>query len=349
MLRLVKRNQVSPGKQIQQRILTLVIALIATAVVIFLLGYNPYLIYKEIVIGSLGSAYQFKETIAKTIPLLIMSLGVTVCFKMNFVNIGAEGQFYMGAMGATYMGLNFSQWPAFLLLPAMFITAFIFGGLWCLIPALLKIKIGTSEVLVTLMMNYIAIKYISFLQYGPWKDPKSKGFPRISTFQDSAVLPSLGGIHIGWLIALFLAVFTYILLNKTKLGYEISVFGKSSVTAGYAGMNITRIVILTVLIGGGLSGIAGMVQASAIEKSLTDQLSVGLGYTAIITAWLGNLSAPVIVVVSFAFAALIQGCATIQTTMQVPSSIAEIIQGVILIFVLSSDLFNKYKFTRIKT
>lgn len=348
MFKLVKKTEYSRIALLVQRLLSIVAALSASAVVILILGYNPLEVFSEIIKGSLGSSYRVQETIVKAIPLLIMSLGIAVCFKMKFTNIGAEGQFYMGAMAATFIALNFPGWPSYILLPAMFVAAVLFGGVWCLIPGTLKLKLGTSEILVTLMLNYIGIKLISYLQYGPWQDPQAYGFPRIARFSDNAVLPKVFGIHCGWIIALVLVVAVYILLSKSKLGYEISVLGESQVTAKYAGINSAKVLILAVLIGGGLSGIAGMIQASAIEKSLTDQLSGGMGYTAIITAWLGQLSAPVIFVVSFLFAALIQGSAYIQSSMQIPSAVAGIIQGIILLFVLASELFSKYKIVRIK-
>ncbi len=224
----------------------------------------------------------------------------------------------------------------------MGLCAFVFGGIWALIPALIKAKFTTSETLVTLMMNYIAISFISYLQYGPWKDPESLGAAKIARFSDNAILPKVFGIHAGWIIMLALVVVMTILLKYTKLGYQIDVLGESETTARYAGMNTLKIMIIAVLLSGGLCGVAGFMQASAVEKSITDQMSGGLGFTAVITAWLAKLKPPVIVVVSFAFSMLLQSGKALQV-MGIPSSITEVLQGVIIFFVLGSEFFINYK------
>ena len=193
------------------------------------------------------------------------------------------------------------------------------------------------------MLNYIAIKWVTYLQYGPWKDPESQGFPKIANFEPNAVLPSLFGVHIGWIISILLVVLVYIFINHTKKGFEITVVGESIETARYAGMNIKSIIIISMLISGGLCGLAGMIQASAIERTLTSALSGGYGFTAIITTWLGRLSAPIIMVVCVAFAILIQGGAYLQIALAVPSSVADMIQGIILFFVLGSEFFLQYR------
>lgn len=162
-------------------------------------------------------------------------------------------------------------------------------------------------------------------------------------FVDAAVLPKVLGVHIGWIVVLVLALFVHILMTRTKAGYEISVIGESETTARYAGISVAKVMVMTVILGGGLCGLAGMMQASAIEKSLTDQLSAGLGFTAVITAWLARLSAPAIIVVSFLFACLLQGGAFIQTALQIPAQVAEVLQGIILFFVLGSEFFLNYK------
>lgn len=343
MIKIIKKDEPTQKKETLMRISAVLIALVAAAVIMALLGYNPLQVYSKIIEGSLSSAYRFKETINKTIPLVVLSLGVAVAFKMKFWNIGGEGQLYMGAFGASYIALNFSGLSTIPLLTLMMVASIICGGLWALIPAILKAKFSTSETLVTLMLNYIAIKWISYLQYGPWKDPKAIGFPKIAAFEKAAILPSIFGIHIGWIIALVLVVIVHILLNYSKLGYEISVLGESETTARYAGMNVTKVMITAIIISGGLCGIAGMMQASAIEHTLNDQLSGGLGFTAVITTWLAQLSAPLTVVVSFLFAILLQGGTFLQSSLKIPAAVADVLQGVIIFFVLGSEFFIRYK------
>lgn len=323
-------------------------ALVAAALIMLVLGYNPIQVFTEIIKGSTGTVYRLKETVNKAIPLIVLSLGIAVAFKMKFWNIGAEGQFYMGAFAASFVALYFPNLPMVVMLPAMFTAGLIGGGLWALVPAALKAKFGASETLTTLMMNYVAQKWVSYLQYGPWKDPTANGFPRVIRFRESAILPKVFGLHSGWIITILLVIVVFILMKYTKLGYEISVLGENVNTARYAGMNVNKTMIIAVLISGGLCGAAGMIQASAIERSLSDQLSGGLGFTAIITTWLARLNPPAIVVVSFLFAMLLQGGAYLQSAMQIPSSVSEILQGIILFFVLGSEFFIQYKIVRKK-
>jgi simple sugar transport system permease protein len=344
MIRIVSRPELTGFREKSQRAAAILAALAVAALFIRLIGYNPLDVFGKIFAGSLGTAYRFRETINKAIPLCVLSLGTAVAFRMKFWNIGQEGQFYLGAYGASLWALFFPNLPSPLLLSLMFLTGFLFGGLWALIPALLKVRFSTSETLVTLMLNYVAAKWVSYLQYGPWKDPKGMGFPKIASFSSSAVLPSLFGIHIGWIIGLCLAVLVYILLKRMKLGYEIDVLGESEATARYAGISVFRVMITAILISGGLCGIAGMMQASAVERSLSDQLSGGLGFTAVITTWLARLNPLTIIVVSFLFSMLIQGGNFLQSSLQIPASISPIIQGIIIFFVLGSEFFIRYRF-----
>ena len=345
MLKISKRENVSKSKSMIIRFLAILLSIVFSGVFILAMGFNPFEVFGQMVSGALGTEMRIKETIIKSIPLIITSLGILVAFKMKFWNIGGEGQIIMGAFGATFIALNFSNdfsRPVVLILMAL--AAMVTGGLWAFIPAFFKVKFGTNETIFTLMMNYIAIKWVTYLQYGPWKDPSAKGFPKVANFDINAILPSIGGIHIGLIIAIILTIVIYIFMNYTKKGYEITVVGESVETAKYAGMNIKWIVIVSMLISGGLCGLTGMIQASAIEKTLTVSLSAGYGYTAIITTWLSGLSAPLVFVVSLAFAVLLQGGTYIQIAMQVPSSVADMIQGMILFFVLGSEFFIKYKF-----
>jgi simple sugar transport system permease protein len=346
MIRIVTRDEVSPFRENLLRVAAVLAALVASALIMFIMGYNPLEVFAKIISGSLGTAYRFRETVNKAIPLAVLSLGTAVAFRMKFWNIGQEGQFYLGAYGAALIAFSFPGLPAPVLLPFMFVTGFVFGGFWALIPAILKIRFSTSETLVTLMLNYIAAKWISFLQYGPWKDPAAKGFPKIPPFSTNAVLPSVFGIHIGWIITLCLAAFMYVLLKRTKLGYEIDVIGESEATARYAGMGVYRITAAAILLSGGLCGVAGMMQASAVERSLSEQLSGGLGFTSVITTWLARLNPSSIIVVAFVFSMLIQGGNFLQSSLQIPASIAQVLQGIIIFFVLGSEFFIRYRFAR---
>jgi simple sugar transport system permease protein len=344
MIRIAAKPEIAGIRETLLRLAAAAAALLASALIMALMGYNPLDVFGRIIAGSLGTVYRFRETVHKAIPLTVLSLGTAVAFRMKFWNIGQEGQFYLGAYGAALAAFAVPHLPPPLLLPLMFLAALAAGGVWALIPALLKIRFSTSETLVTLMLNYIALKWISFLQYVAWKDPQALGFPKIAPFSRNAVLPAVFGMHIGWIIALALAALLYLLLKRTKLGYEIDVVGESEATARYAGMSVFRITVVAIALSGGLCGAAGMMQASAIERSISDQLSGGLGFTSVIVAWLAKLEPSAIVVMAFLFSLLVQGGNFLQSSLQIPASISLVLQGVIIFFVLGSEFFIRYRF-----
>jgi simple sugar transport system permease protein len=344
MIRITKRAELPRNREWVIRAVAILLSLVFAGVVIAVLGFNPIRVFTEIVNGSIGTQMRLSQTILKAIPLVITSMGILIAFKMKFWNIGGEGQIMMGAMGAAYIALNFSpDLPKLAMLVLMAVAAVICGGIWAFIPAFFKARFGTNETIFTLMMNYIAIKWVTYLQFELWKDEGNLGFPRIAPFPESAIMPRLFGIHIGWIIAIVAVILVYIFINHTKKGYEISVLGESMETARYAGMNTKTVMIVAMLMSGGLCGLAGMVQVSAIERTLTYSVSAGYGFTAIITTWLGRLSAPAIAVVCFIFAMLLQGGTYLQIALSVPSAVAEMLQGIILFFVLGSEFFIQYK------
>jgi simple sugar transport system permease protein len=346
MLRIVLREEISRSRENCLRLAGVLSALAASGLIMLILGYKPLDIYGRIIAGSLGTAYRLRSTIQKAIPLSVLSLGTLIAFRMKFWNIGQEGQFYMGAYGASLAAFAFPGLPPPLLLPLMFIISLAFGAAWAMISAFLRARFSVSETLATLMLNYVAAKWVSYLQYGPWRDPEGSGFPKIAPFSPNAVLPNILGIHAGWLIALVLALVLWFVLKKTRLGYEIDVLGESEATARYAGMHVFRIMFIAIAISGGLCGAAGMMQASAVERSLSEQLSGGLGFTAVITTWLSRLSPPVVLAVSFLFSMLIQGGSFLQSSLQIPASISQVLQGIIIFFVLGGEFFIRYRILR---
>ena len=344
MIKIAKREDIDRRHALIVRAIAIVGALAFTGIFIAMIGYNPVKVFSEMFLGAVGTQMRLEETINKAVPLVVASLGILVAFKMKFWNIGGEGQIMMGALGAGFVALNYADnllRPV--LLFAMAAVSIIMGGLWALIPAVFKVKMGTNETIFTLMLNYVAIKIVQFLQFGPWKDPAATGFPKIPTFAPSAVLPSVMGLHIGWILALLLTVFMVIFIKYTKKGYEIEVVGESINTAKYAGMNVNGIILYAITLSGGLCGLVGMIQASAMEKTLSYTLSGGYGFTAIITTWLCGLKAQYILLTSMAFAILLQGGNFVQISMQIPSAVAGMIQGIILFFVLGSEFFIQYK------
>jgi simple sugar transport system permease protein len=343
MLRVVKRNEVSRKESIVIRVASVFFALVVSSIFIYAIKLNPLQVYASMLKGAFGSPYSIRETIKLAIPLIITALGISIAFKMQFWNIGGEGQIIMGAFASSFFALKFPDLSKPVLLTIMIIAGIIGGGLWALIPAVFKSKWKTNETIVTLMMNYIALKWVTFLQYGPWKDKTAQGFPKIPNFSDNATLPDIFGVHIGVIFAVVLVAAVYLFMNRTKKGYEIAVLGESENTALYAGININKTIIIAMMLSGGLCGLTGMIQASAISNTLSVEVSGGVGFTAIIISWLSSLSAPITLIVGVLFAALEQGGSFIQTAFGIPSAAASILQSMILFFVLGSEFFIKYK------
>lgn len=345
LVRIEKRPELYGSKILLISLLALALALIVGGIFLLCLGFNPLTAYATIVSGAFSNKIYTIATIELIIPLLICSLGITFAFKMKFWNIGAEGQFIMGAIFATYPALALSGLNHWLLLLIMLVCGFVGGALLALLPAYFKSKYNTNETLFTLMLNYIALYLIVYLKQGPWKDPMSGGFPRIASLSSNARLDLVFGVHIGWIIAIILVIFVFIYLRYTKQGYEISVVGESENTAKYAGMNVRRIVLRTMILSGGICGIGGMLQVSGVSFSLDEGIAAGVGFTAIIVAWLARLNPFAILLVSVLFSILEKGCSVMESSYGLPTSVPDILQGIILFSVLGFDFFTRYKFT----
>ena len=348
MIRIVKTKEKSKKQQMLLRLAAFVLALCAGGLFLLVLGNNPFAIYGTILSGAFRSEMAIQATIKIMIPLLIASLGVMLAFKMKFWNIGGEGQLIMGGVFASYFALFHADWPGFILFPVMFIAGIIGGCIWALIPAFFKVKFGTNETLFTLMLNYIALYLVSWLQEGSWRDPAANGFPKIASFDKSAVLPKLFGVQIGWVIALILVAILFVYLRYTKQGYEISVVGESRATATYAGMNVQKIILRTMFLSGAVAGIAGMVQVTGSDRTLTTGVAGGVGFTAIIVAWLAQLNPVSSLIIAFLFSVLEKGSSVVQSQFGLSTDCADVLQGIILFFVLGCEFFIRYKFVRDK-
>lgn len=343
MIRIGKRSDMPMWKATSIRLASVVAALGSLAFFVAFMGHAPMEVYASMLDGSFGSPYRIQETIKIAIPLTIVALGMLLAFKMQFWNIGGDGQMIVGAILGSYIALNFTTLSMPVMLLVMTAAGLLGGGLWALIPAVFKAKFGTNETLFTLMMNYVALKIVIYLQYGPWKDPGALGFPKIPNFVDAALYPKLLGVHVGWVVALVLVAAVTMILNHSSLGYEISVIGNSQRTAKYAGMNVGRVTLLTLFTSGALCGLAGVMQASAVAGTLTYEVSGGYGYTAIIIAWLSGMNPLAVPFTAILFAALTQGADFIQTSFGIPAAAANILQAMILIFALGSEFFIQYE------
>ena len=344
LIRVVKKAELGRTETVILRLEAIALAIVAGGLFILCIGQNPFVIYKTIIEGAFRSAMALQATVKIMIPLLISSLGVTLAFKMKFWNIGAEGQIIAGAICASYFALWHSDWNHWVLIAVMFAAGIIGGGIWGLIPAFFKTRFGTNETLFTLMLNYIALHIISYLQEGPWRDLEAQGFAKIARFDKNASLDKLFAVQFGWIIALVLVAAVFVYLKYSKQGYEISVVGESQETARYAGMNVRRIVLRTMFLSGAVCGIAGMVQATGSDITLTTAVAGGVGFTAIIVAWLSQLNPVMILVVSFLFSVLEKGSSVVQSNYGLSVDCADVLQGIILFFILGCELFVRYKF-----
>ena len=344
LIRVVKKAELGRTETVILRLEAIALAIVAGGLFILCIGQNPFVIYKTIIEGAFRSAMALQATVKIMIPLLISSLGVTLAFKMKFWNIGAEGQIIAGAICASYFALWHSDWNHWVLIAVMFAAGIIGGGIWGLIPAFFKTRFGTNETLFTLMLNYIALHIISYLQEGPWRDLEAQGFAKIARFDKNASLDKVFGVQFGWIIALVLVAAVFVYLKYSKQGYEISVVGESQETARYAGMTVRRIVLRTMFLSGAVCGIAGMVQATGSDITLTTAVAGGVGFTAIIVAWLSQLNPVMILVVSFLFSVLEKGSSVVQSNYGLSVDCADVLQGIILFFILGCELFVRYKF-----
>ena len=342
LVRLAKREGLSGAQVWMIRLSSFLVAIALGGLIFLLMGHNPISTYGTILSGALGKKTAVRQTIKMAIPLLGTALAIAPCFRMRFWNIGAEGQITAGAVAASYFALFwYDKLPSPVLLAVMGLAGAAAGAVWAVIPAFFKAKWNTNETLFTLMMNYIIIGVVRYLQGGPWEG--RPGSQIIAQFDRSAVLPKVLGVHCGWIIVLILTVLMYGYMNHTKQGYEIAVIGESENTARYAGMNVGWIIMRTMLLSGAISGLMGFVVASGANSTLYDGVAAGVGFTAITVAWLAQLNPFAMVAISLLMGVLQKGADTLQTRMSVPASISDIIIGIFLFCMLGCEFFINYQ------
>ena len=341
-------------------IVSVIMALMFGGLLMAVVGANPITTYGAMLEGAFGNVdqwregqfYSLTETLVKAIPLILASLAVGVAFRMLFWNIGAEGQLVLGGVAASavalWLGDILPSLPktGWIYLPLMGLAGVIAGGIWAVIPAMLKAYLKVNEIITTLMMNYVAILWYQYLFNVAWKDPDGYGFPGSAKFAEYCRIARISGrLHWGLLVALVCTVIMWIVLDWTKWGYQIRLIGENIRAAKYAGINIGRNIVGVMLLSGGLAGLAGMVEVSGISHSLQQGLNMGYGFTAIIVSWLARLNPWGIVLVANLFAAIIVGSDQLQMTMGLPGSVAHVLQGSMLFFVLGGEFFIRYRLT----
>ena len=349
MLRLKIEKRLTPSWKVVFGVTVLSIFLAFFVIGFIFLGYgiNPVKAYIEILIETVGNFYGITQILWQSIPLLLCGVGLLLAFKASFWNIGAEGQLLMGSLGATWAAL-FSGLPDFLLIPMIFILGFAGGAIWGLVSTVLKAKFKVNEVITTLMMNYIAMNIILYLIHGPWKGEEMKGFAYTNSFPQPAWLPTLGVSYIHWptlIMGLVAVAVIYLIISRTKLGYEVKVIGQSQKAAKYAGISYFQTIFWVMLISGGCAGLAGAGEVAGVHHMLRhpDQISLGYGYTGIIVAWLARGNPIITILTSLLFGAIYVAGDVMQLSFGLPFQIVNVFTGMILFFLISSDNLMRYK------
>lgn len=331
-------------------LISILVALILLAVVFSLYGISPIKAYQSIFTGTLTDWTGFSAVLQRTIPLLLIGVGLVMAFRTLFFNIGAEGQLLIGATAAAGVGL-FVPMPDPLRLPAMILVGFLAGAAWAFIPALLKLRLQINEVITTLMLNYVAINLVNYLINGPWKGKTAYGYAYTDPLPDAAWMPTLPGTNLHWgtlIIAVVFAVVTWLILGRTTEGFRMRILGESSSVARYLGMNTLKTTLLVMLISGGAAGLAGVGELTGIHHKLLDplQLSLGYGYTAIIVAWLARGN-PLGVLITAPFFGLIFAAGDVmKVTLQMPFQIVDVFNGILLFLLIATEPLLRYKLVR---
>lgn len=325
------------AKYLIQSSSAVLLALLVGAIMMIAEDISPVTAYASLLEGAFGGRYNVAETLAKASPLLFTGLATIVAFKASFWNIGAEGQLYIGAIAATWVGLTFSL-PKPLHLALALILGFAAGAAFATLPGVLKARLGVNEILVTLMMNYIATYFVSYLVEGPWRDPS--GITYSPPLPDSARYPVLlegTRLHIGIALSVIAAILVHVLLKRTALGYEMRAVGEGPEAARCSGINVGKVTVLAASISGGLAGLAGVGEICGIQHRLLGGLSPYYGFLGIIVALLARLD-PVGSIFSALFlGALFVGADEMQRSAGVPVTMIYIIQGMILLFLLVGE------------
>jgi len=346
LFRIAKRKTIKSSEAWVIRIVAIVLALLLCALLTTILtGDNPLMVYKSIVEGAFGTKRKSWITMQDISILLIISLALTPAFKMQFWNIGGEGQVLMGGLATAACMINLGgRFPNAVVIPCMIVCAIAAGVIWGIIPALFKAKWNTNETLATLMMNYIATQLVAYYII-VWEVPKGSGKVGIIN-QDSSAgwLPEVYNKYLlAILVAVIVTIFIYIYQKYTKHGYEIAVVGESRKTARYVGISVGKTIIRTMALSGGLCGLAGLLLVGGINHTITTTIVGGQGFTAVMVSWLAKFNPIAMVATSFLIVFMDRGAGEISTAFGLNESFADILTGILLFFIIGCEFFIRYK------
>jgi len=352
-LKLVPRAEPLQSMRVWAPVIAIGLTLLAGFLIFVVLGKNPWLAYQAFFIDPLRDANGISELLLKASPLCLIALGLAVGYRANIWNIGAEGQMYVGGIFASGLAIYFHEVDAPWVLPLMVVAAALGGALWASLTALCRAQFHTNEILVSLMLTYVADLVVKFLVYGPWRDPMANNFPITVSFSDAALFAPLASY--GWdlwegtrinssvFITLVAIPVAWFFMQSSYAGFQHLVTGEAPAAARYAGYRDRWIIWITLLIGGAAAGLAGVSDVAGPLGQLNDRWTPGYGFTAIIVATLGRLHALGIVLASLLMALLYLGGEAVQVTMQLPKAVSEVFQGLLLLFLLACDVLVKYR------
>ena len=344
---LERRAERSTLIAITSPLIAIALTLVTISIVFAILGKNPIHALQVYFFDPLVDPYSLSEIAVKASPLVMIGVGLSLCYLANVWNIGAEGQFVIGAVCGSWLavitqGTGAGPW----VLPAMLILGALGGALYALIPALCKVKFGASEILTSLMLVYVADLILDYLVRGPWRDPKGFNFPTTADFDPNATIPVLfdgSRVHVGCLITLAVVAVAAVMLGRTIKGFEIRVVGAAPKAARFAGFNADQLVIFTFMVSGALAGLAGIIEVAGPIGHLQPGISPGYGFTAIIVAFLGRLNPIGILIAGLFLALTFIGGEGAQISMKIPLDLTKVFQGILLFYVLACDSMIVYR------
>ena len=346
-LELIKRPQRSMLFSMLSPFIAFVLTVIAGSIMFAMLGVNPVKALYTYFISPITQVWQLHELAIKAAPLILIGVGLSVCYRANIWNIGAEGQFVLGGIVGSIIPVMYPEFEGPLVLPLMLIFGMVGGALYAAIPALLKARFNTNEILTSLMLVYVAQLLLDWIVRGPWRDPQGFNFPQTVLFNDSATLPQLlpaaGRANIGIIFAIVAAVMVWLLMSKMLKGFEVRVLGSSPRAGRFAGFSFNRMVFFAFMLSGALAGLAGISEVSGAIGQLQPSISPGYGFAAIIVAFLGRLNPLGIVAAGLVLGLTYLGGEAAQTALGVSDKVARVFQGMLLFFVLGCDTLIHYR------
>ena len=341
------RPKASRAMVYQSPLIAVFLTLITSMVMFWLMDTDPFLAVNAYFIEPVSTIDGVSELLVKATPLILIALGLSIGFQANIWNIGAEGQFTLGAIFGGGLALAYFDVDTPLLLPAMLFLGILGGMFWAAIPAFLKVRYNTNEILTSLMLTYVGLLLLSYLIHGPLRDPDGFNFPESRLFHDSALLPIIiegSRLNIGFLLTLFIAVLTWMLIIKHIIGFQIRVIGMAPAAASFAGFKQKKLIWITLLFSGGTAGLAGALEVAGPIGQIVPVISPGYGFTAIIVAFLGRLHPLGVVLAGILMALTYLGGDAAQITMNLPNAVTGVFQGMLLFFLLASDVLIRYRF-----